>query len=86
MLFKRASERASASVDIRATVFRDDHSAEAVNIENLSFERCLLSSSATFAIGEHLRVHVAGQGWIDVEVQSVSGNKVSAVFASECRV
>jgi hypothetical protein len=33
-----------------------------------------------------LRVHVAGQGWIDVEVHSTSGGEVTAIFASNCRV
>jgi hypothetical protein len=86
MLFQRASHRASAPTDIKATVFRDDHSAETVSIRKLSFDQCLLSTDARFSVGEHLRVHVTGQGWIDVEVRSTSGREVSAVFSSDCRV
>jgi hypothetical protein len=81
MLFKRAS-----ALDIRATAFRDDRSAEAVTITDLSFDRCRLSTRARFEVGERLRLHLAGQGLIEIEVQWVSGDRVGAALVRECHV
>jgi hypothetical protein len=65
MIFHRASDNTPAAVAIKATAFRDDRSAEQVTITELSFDRCTISSSATFETGEHLRLHLTGQGWIE---------------------
>ena len=48
MSYHPAHEGGLAAVDIQATAFRDDHTAELVTITQLSFDRCELSSSANF--------------------------------------
>jgi hypothetical protein len=85
MIFHRASDNAPATVAIKATAFRDDQGAELVTITELSFDRCRLSSSATFEAGERLRLHLPGQGWIEAEVQWASHGVASAIYLTECR-
>ena len=86
MLLRGASGNEPAAVDIKSTAFRDDREAELVTITALSFDGCQLSSTATFDIGERLRLHVPGQGWIEAAVQSSSDGKTRAIFAVDCKV
>jgi len=86
MLFRKASSRSAAAVRITATAFRKDRSAVLVIMAGLSFDRCSLHSDAPFQIGEWLRLHVPGQGWIDAEVESIVRGEASVVFMTECRV
>lgn len=72
------------AVDIQATAFRDEKTAALVTITSLSFDRCQLSSDAGFRIGERLRLHIPGQGWIIVEVRSRSGGTLHASFVTRC--
>jgi hypothetical protein len=83
MIFCRASN-VPAAVAIKATAFRDDRSAELVTITELSFDRCTFSAGASFQTGERLRLHLAGQGWIEAEVQRASEGEVSAIYLTEC--
>jgi hypothetical protein len=76
----------ATTVDIDATAFRDDRSAELVTITNLSFGDCEISSSATFAMGERLRLHLRGQGWIEAQVSWTSDNKAGLTFLTICKV
>ena len=76
----------AAAVRIKATAFRDDHSAALVTITGLSFDRCKLQSDAAFQAGERLRLHVAGQGWIEAEVELSGGGEVFLFFTTECHV
>lgn len=85
MLLRRASDNPPAAVDIKATAFRDDHSAELVTITELWWDRCRLSSDATFDVGERLRLYMPRQGWIEVAVQSMSDGQTTALFTVECR-
>jgi hypothetical protein len=84
MLFRSETGQAPSRVEIRATAFRDDASAEQVTITKLAFDRCLLSSDAIFRIGERLRIHVPGQGLIETEVQATANGETDAIFATEC--
>ena len=68
--------------EIFAMAFRDDRSAANVAISKLSFEGCRLSSTARFDTGEHLRLHVRNQGWIEAQVQSVSGDISDVLFVT----
>jgi hypothetical protein len=86
MFFDRASWNASAAFQIKATAFRNEGSAELVMITELSFDRCQLSSSGTFTVGERLRLHLAGQGWIEAQVDWISGDQAGAAFVIECNV
>lgn len=86
MLIRKASSRGVAAVRITATAFRNDGSAVLVTMTGLSFDRCKLHSDTSFQIGEWLRLHVPGQGWIESEVQSTIGGEVSVAFLTECRV
>ena len=85
MKFHR-SEDALAAVEIKATAFRDDGRAELVTITELSFDQCRFSSSGTFALGERLRLHLSGQGWIEAEVRWISGTEAGATFVVDCAV
>ena len=71
---------------IVAMAFRDDHSAERITISNLSFEGCNFASSAEFAIGERVRLHIRGQGWIESRVMSVSAGLTEVLFVTQCAV
>lgn len=86
MLFRKASGRSAAAVRITATVFREDRSAVLVTMAGLSFDRCKLYCDTAFQVGEWLRLHVPGQGWIEAEVESIIGREASVVFTTECRV
>jgi len=86
MLFHRLSEGALTTVEITATAFRDDSSAELVTITELSFDECRLSSRATFKPGERLRLYLSGQGWIEAQVQWTSGALTGVTFETESRV
>ena len=86
MLFRKASGCGAAAVRITATAFRNDRSAVFVTMTGLSFDRCKLHSETSFQIGEWLRLHVPGQGWIEAEVESAIGGEVSVAFMTECRV
>lgn len=85
MIFHGAANNATA-VAIKATAFRGDRSAELVTITELSFDRCKISSGATFETGERLRLHLPGQGWIEAEVQWASDGQVCAIYVTECSV
>jgi hypothetical protein len=85
MEFHRASNNAAA-VEIRATASRFDRTAEVVTITELRFESCRIRSDAVFEIGERLRLHLPGQGWIEVEVQWISGEEVHLGFVVDCTV
>jgi hypothetical protein len=86
MLFGWAGKREPTPLQIKATAFRDNRSAELVVITALSYDGCKLSSGATFEIGERLRLHLPGQGWIHAEVAGISGSHTRAVFVIECTV
>ena len=86
MLFQRASKKATAAVHIKATAFRSDRSAELVTITALLFDRCQLSSRASFELGERLRLHLPGQGTVEAAVDWISGDRIGAVFVTECHV
>jgi hypothetical protein len=83
MILCRSSD-ASAAVAIKATAFRDDHSAELVTITELCFDRCIFSAGASFRTGERLRLHLAGQGWIEAKVERASEGEVSAIYVTDC--
>ena len=81
MLFRKSS-----ATRITATAFRDDRSAVLVAITGLLFDQCKLHSSAAFQIGERLRLHVPGQGWIEAEVEDIGRGEASVVFTTVCHV
>lgn len=85
MLFREASSHAAAC-RIKAIAFRADRSALLVTITDLSFDGCKLRSGAALQIGEGLRLHVPGQGWIRAEVERTNGGEASVVFTTECHV
>jgi len=76
----------AAAVRITATAFRDGRDAELVMITKLSFDGCELSSDATFTVGERLRLYQPGQGFIEAEVQWISGDRAKAMFLALCNV
>lgn len=86
MKFDLASGDALAAVEIKATAFRDDGRAELVTITELSFDQCQFSSSGAFIVGERLRLHLSGQGWIEAEVSWTSGADAGAIFVVDCAV
>jgi|KBSSwiStaDraftv2_1062776.scaffolds.fasta_scaffold32845_8 hypothetical protein len=81
-----ASTDAAAAVDITATAFRDDRSAELVTITDLSFDGCHIASAATFAAGERLRLHMHGQGLIEAQVEQRLGDQVRLTFLTKSKV
>jgi hypothetical protein len=83
MVFQRNSP---TTVEIKATAFRDDGSAELVRVVELAFDELTFWSQACFVRGEHLRVHICGQGWFEVAVAESSSKKTRAVFATVCQV
>lgn len=78
----RAAQKEGDAREIVAMAFRDDHTAEKVTISNLSFEGCSVASAAKFAVQERLRLHLRGQGWIEAQVRSVSGELSDVVFVT----
>ena len=74
-----------AGVGVTATVFRDDRSAALAALAELSFDGCKLTSNVQFRVGERLRLHQRGQGWIESEVEWTSGNCAIAKFLPICR-
>jgi len=70
----------------KSTAFRDDRSAELVTITESTFDDCKLLSKARFTVGERLRLHIPGQGLIEVKVRWTCGSTYGAIFLSECRV
>lgn len=85
MLKDAAPARAAAAGTITATAFRDDRSAEKVTITNLTFDDCRILSNAAFALGERLRLHLHGQGWIEAEVRWASADDIGVVFLTKSR-
>jgi len=81
MLFRKGS-----AASVTATAFRDDRSAVLVAMTGLLFDQCKLHSSTTFQIGERLRLHVPGQGWIEATVECTARGEASVVFATVCHV
>jgi hypothetical protein len=81
MLIDSKSQDAPAAVKIHATAFRDDRSAELVTITDLSFDCCQLSSTETFEVGERLRLHLHGQGWIETRVRWTNGTRAGVTFS-----
>ena len=86
MLGDGRSRTTTVTATVGAMAFRDDHSAELVTISGLSFDACQISSRATFAPGEQLRLHLHGQGWIEAEVQWCSGDRAGVVFITTPKV
>lgn len=86
MTFRLWHESDLAAVDIQATAFRDDHSAELVTITQLWFDRCELSSNAKFDVGERLRLLLPKQGWIEAEVRLAMNGRIEAFFVTRCSV
>ena len=84
-MFHRASNT-PAAVSIKATAFRDNQGAQLVTITELAFDRCKISSTATFNTGERVRLHLPGQGWIAAEVQWASDGEAWVIYLTECRV
>ena len=76
----------ATKVEINATAFRDDGSAESVRVIELAFEELTFCSETRFFPGEHVRVWVSGQGWFEVKVAESFTRKTRAVFATQCRV
>jgi hypothetical protein len=85
MLKDGSSTAAASPGSVTATAFRDDGRAELVIINELSFVDCRLSSKACFAVGERLRLHLRGQGWIEAEVRSASRGAAGLVFLTKSR-
>lgn len=81
-----SDSKVRAESEIVAMAFRDDHSAEMVTILNLSFEGCQIASATAFEVGERLRLHMRGQGWIEARVQSLADNVFYAAFNTHCAV
>jgi hypothetical protein len=71
---------------VTATAFRDDRSAELVTITDLSFDDCHIWSTVTFAIGERLRLHMHGQGWIEAQVEWTLGDQARLIFLTKPNV
>ena len=70
---------------IKATAFRDDRGAELVFISDLRFDRCRITSGARFTVGERLRLHLHGQGWIEAEVRSTDRREAVVAFLTNSR-
>lgn len=70
----------------KSTAFREDRSAAMVTITESSFEGCKLVSRARFEVGERLRLHVAGQGLIEAQVEWTSGSTSGVRWLNECHV
>ncbi|HWI75567.1 MAG TPA: hypothetical protein VNS53_00610 [Sphingomicrobium sp.] len=85
MLKDDSPAAAAAAGGIKATAFRDDRGAELVVISELRFDRCRISSGASFTVGERLRLHLHGQGWIEAEVRSTGGGEALVVFLTNSR-
>jgi hypothetical protein len=85
MLKDAAPARAVATGAITATAFRDDRTAEKVTITDLTFDDCRILSDAAFALGERLRLHLHGQGWIEAEVRWAAADEVGVVFLTRSR-
>ena len=68
------------TVSIVFTAFREDQSAELVMVSYLTFNDCQVSSEATFVVGERLRLHQRGQGWIEAEVEWTADDRAGMVF------
>jgi len=86
MLKDGSSSDTAPAAGITATAFRDDRSAELVTITDLSFEACHISSTAIFATGERLRIHMHGQGWIEAQVERKLGDQVRLIFLTKANV
>ncbi len=86
MRFQPTGDEADKAVGFSATAFRDNKSAALVKITSFSFDRCEFSSTVTLATGEQLRLHIPGQGWIKVEVESSDSGKSRARFVTEADV
>lgn len=84
MFFHRHHDSASNLPARQATAFRENGGVALVVLVNLEFGRCAFRSSAKFEPGESLRVHLSGQGWIRMKVQSMSAELVWASFVTEC--
>ena len=86
-MFKDGSSTdTAAAVGITATAFRDDRSAELVTIMELSFDGCHIASTATFATGERLRLHMHGQGLIEAQVEWRLGDQARLIFLTKPNV
>jgi hypothetical protein len=83
---ERPTQDRSDQREILAMAFRDDGAAEKITIHDLSFDGCRLESEASFAIGERLRLHIRGQGWIEAEVQRTEQCLFEVIFTTICRV
>jgi len=83
---ERPTQVRSDQREFVAMAFRDDGGAEKITIHHLSFDGCRFASEASFAIGERLRLHVRGQGWIEAEVQRAGDRLFEVVFTTICRV
>ena len=86
MRFRRTSDTAPVAVEIGASAIRSDRRAEAVTITQLSFDSCRISSDASFAVGERLRLQLPAQGWIEVEVEWMREGEAHLSFVVECKV
>lgn len=85
-LVKDRTASGDAAREIVAMAFRDDGSAERILISDLTFDGCRFECAARFAVGERLRLHIRGQGWIDAHVRLPSDGLVEVVFTTHCRV
>lgn len=73
-------------IEIDAVIYRCDDSKVAVRIANMSFEGCELITVDTFEVGERVRIHIDGQGYIESEVRWTSEGRSGAEFLCECHV
>lgn len=85
MLKDVSSTAVSAAAIVTGTAFRDDGSAELVAISDMDFDRCRISSTASFTVGERLRLHLRGQGWIEAQVRSALDDGAELVFMTVSR-
>lgn len=72
----------AAGLGIEAMACREDGSSQIVTITDLSFDDCRIATSANYRIGERLRLHLEGQGWIQAEVKWASSGRAEMVFVT----
>lgn len=67
------------AVDFVAFLHRRDGSRRSVRISNLSYDGCQIDGAAV-AVGDPVKLHLAGLGEVEAEVRWVAGDRAGARF------
>ena len=82
----RIARNERAAIDVDAIVQRSDDTNVSVRLVSMSFKGCEMTAVDSFAVGEHVRIQIDRQGFMEAEICWSFDGRVGARFLCECHV